>query len=58
MIVGTKNYVEYVFRAFGAIAILVIEMTPKFDQRLETIAQVINECDSEPFVSGLHFVSF
>ena len=59
MIIGTHNYIEYLFQAFGAIAILVIEMHPKLDhERLEAIAHVIAECDGEPCVSGFHFFTF
>jgi len=46
--IGTRGRIEYFFKAFGAIAILCIEMKFKIGndmERLDAIAQVIAECD-------------
>ena len=49
--IGTRGRIEYFFKAFGAIAILCIEMKLKVgneEERLDAIAQVIAECDGKP----------
>ncbi|KAM6492144.1 hypothetical protein JOM56_011868 [Amanita muscaria] len=46
--IGTQGCIEYFFKAFGAVAVLCIEMRLKVgndDERLKIIAQVIAECD-------------
>jgi len=46
--IGSRGRVEYFFKAFGATAILCIEMKLKIEndtERLDAIAQVIAECD-------------
>jgi len=56
----TQGCIEYFFQAFGAIAILFIEMELKVGNdadRLKAIAQVIAESDGTPHVLGLHFLS-
>lgn len=49
--IGTRGRIEYHFKAFGAIAILCIEMklgVGNEEERLKAIAQVIAECDGKP----------
>jgi len=51
--VGTRGRIEYLFKAFGAVALLCIEMKPKVGnekERLDAIGQVIAECDGKPNV--------
>ena len=51
--VGTRGRVEYFFKAFGALAILCIEMKLRvgnLKERLDAIGQVIAECDGKPNV--------
>jgi hypothetical protein len=51
--ISTRGSIEYFFKAFGALAILCIEMeleTIYLQKRLNTIAQVIAECDGKPDV--------
>jgi len=58
--IGTQGRIEYFFKAFGAIAILFIEMKlkrPNDTERLKAIAQVIAESDRTAHVLGLHFLS-
>jgi hypothetical protein len=46
--IGTGGRIEYFFKAFGATAVLCIEMKFKIGndkERLDYIAQVIAECD-------------
>jgi hypothetical protein len=46
--IGTKGRIKYLFKTFGATAILCIEMKLKIgndEERLDAIAQVIVECD-------------
>jgi hypothetical protein len=46
--ISTKGRIEYYFRAFGSISILVVEVKLKVGsatERLDAIAQVIAECD-------------
>jgi hypothetical protein len=48
--IGTRGRIEYFFQAFGAIAILCIEMKLKVgneEERLDAIAQAISECDGK-----------
>ena len=50
-----KGRIEYVFKTFGAIAILFIEMKLKVGndmERLEAVARVIAESDSGPHAFG------
>ncbi len=50
--IGT--HIKYFFKAYGAVAILCIEMELKLgndEERLKIIAQLIAECDGEPRVS-------
>jgi hypothetical protein len=52
--IGTRGRIEYFFKAFGAVAILCIEMKLRVgneDERLNVIAQVIVECDSSLVLS-------
>ena len=52
--IGTQGRVEYFFKAFGAVAVLCIEMKFKVgndDERLKIIAQVISECDGKSHAS-------
>ena len=49
--IGTRGRIEYFFKAFGAVAILYVEAKLKIGndaERLDAIAQVIAQCDSEP----------
>ena len=51
--VGTRGRIEYFFKAFGALAILCIEMklgVGNLKERLGAIGQVIAECDGKPDV--------
>lgn len=46
--IGTRGRIEYFFKAFGAVAILCIEMKLRVgneEERLDAVAQVIAECD-------------
>ena len=48
--IATQDKIEYHFKAFGAVAILCIEMKLRIgddQERLEAIAQVIAECDGQ-----------
>jgi hypothetical protein len=50
--ITTKDRVEYYFEAIDPIAVLFIKMTPKignFTERLDTIAQVIAQCDGQVY---------
>jgi len=52
--IGTEGRIEY-FKAFGAVAILFIEMKLKIgndQERLKAIARVIAESDSTPHAFG------
>jgi hypothetical protein len=45
--IGNRGYIKHSFKAFGAIAILCIEMMPRVgngEERLSAIAQMILEC--------------
>jgi hypothetical protein len=49
--ISTKGRIEYFFRAFGSVTVLIIEVKLKFGkdkERLDAIAQVIAECDGWP----------
>lgn len=49
--IGTRGRITYYFKAFGAVAILCIEMklgVGNEEERLKAIAQVIAECDGRP----------
>jgi hypothetical protein len=51
--IGTRGRIGYYFKAFGAVAILCIEMklgVGNEEERLKAIAQVIAECNSKPDV--------
>lgn len=54
--IGTQGRIGYFFKAFGAIAILFIEMKLLVGndiERLNAIAQVIAESDSTPHAFGV-----
>ena len=54
---GSRGRVEYFFKAFGATAILCIEMKLRIGndaERLNAIAQVIAECDGTPYTLRHH----
>ena len=54
--IGTRGRIEYLFKAFGAIAILCIEMkllVGNEEERLDAVGQVISEGDGKFDVLGL-----
>jgi len=55
--IGTRGRIEYVFKAFGAIVIICVEMkfmTGTDKERLDCIAQVIAKCDGMLHALWLH----
>ena len=52
--IGTQGRVEYFFKAFGAVAVLCIEMKLRVgndEEHKKMVAQVIAECDGKPRAS-------
>jgi hypothetical protein len=55
--IGTQGRIEYLFKTFGTITILFIEIKLKVGndaERLKAIAQVIAESDGKPHAFGFY----